>query len=119
MLIVAVESPTPSGRTGGASALGSRVPHWEQKRASSGFPLPQLVQYGIDDRLLSNPQGRAEVDGFSEPIREHPAVGSLPTYLGARPERGSGASLAERRPVRRGVHEGVDRGRVGGHDLVQ
>src|SRR3954447_12706878 len=123
MLMVAVESPTPTPAPGPVSSAGasvaSFVPHYEQNFAPSGFALPQLVQYGIDDRLLSNPQGRAEVDGFSEPTRQHPAVGSLPTYLGARPEMGSGASLAERRLVRRGVHEGVDRGRVGGHDLVQ
>src|SRR3569623_1061329 len=60
MLMVAVESAA-----GGAcpSSLTRRAPQCEQKRASSGFALPQLVQYGIGDRLLSNPQGRVEVDG--------------------------------------------------------
>jgi hypothetical protein len=47
MLMVAVESPAPSGASGD--------PHCEQKRAASGFALPQLVQYGIGDRLLSEP----------------------------------------------------------------
>ena len=47
MLMVAVESPAPS--------LSRGEPHFEQKRASSGFALPQLVQYGIGDRLLSEP----------------------------------------------------------------
>src|SRR5215213_8343506 len=56
MLIVAVESPP-------GLSLTRAVPHWEQKRASSGFALPQFVQYGIGDHLLSNPQGSVEVDG--------------------------------------------------------
>jgi hypothetical protein len=54
MLIVAVESPTPSG----ASAGANRVPHCEQTFAPSGLALPQLVQYGISDRLLSKPSGK-------------------------------------------------------------
>src|SRR3954469_25422071 len=58
MLMVAGDSP-PSAGLSPARA----VPHWEQKRASSGFALPQLVQYGIGDHLLSNPQGGLEVDG--------------------------------------------------------
>ena len=53
MLMVAVESPATAGGTG---SVARRVPQCEQKRASSGFALPQLVQYGIGDRLLSNPQ---------------------------------------------------------------
>jgi len=52
MLMVAVESPATAG---GADSATRRVPQCEQKRASSGFALPQLVQYGIGDRLLSEP----------------------------------------------------------------
>jgi hypothetical protein len=52
MLIVAVESPPAAG----AASVTSGRPHCEQKRASSGLALPQLVQYGIEDLLLSNPQ---------------------------------------------------------------
>jgi hypothetical protein len=52
--MVAVES-APTG-VAGAWSPARRVPHWEQKRASSAFALPQLLQYGIGDRLLSNPQ---------------------------------------------------------------
>src|SRR3954466_6226073 len=121
MLMVAVESPTPGTRpeSSDGASVASGVPHCEQNFAPSGFALPQLVQYGIDDRLLSNPQGRAEVDGCSEPTREPPAVGTLPTYLGTGPDRGPDRgpnrapdrSLAERGLVRRGVHQGVERGR--------
>jgi hypothetical protein len=53
-LIVAVESPATCGA--GVSSPARRVPQFEQKRASSALALPQLVQYGIRDRLLSNPQ---------------------------------------------------------------
>src|SRR5207342_3242794 len=54
MAIVAVDSPADSvGAAAGASAVTSRVPHWEQKRASSGFCLPHAVQNGI-----GHPPGR-------------------------------------------------------------
>jgi hypothetical protein len=42
--MVAVESEAPS--------VTRRVPQCEQKRASAGFSLPQLVQNGIGDGLL-------------------------------------------------------------------
>src|SRR4051812_8558593 len=97
MLIVAVESAAGAC----PSSLTRRVPHCEQKRASSAFALPQLVQYGIGDRLLSNPQGRVEVDGCPEPTRDGQAVEP--------PRRPSAPSLPEGRLVRRGVQETVDR----------
>src|SRR3954447_314950 len=99
MLMVAVESPTPTPRpvSSAGASVASFVPHCEQNFAPSGFALPQLVQYGIDDRLLSNPQGRAEVDGCCEPIKEHPAAGAVRGVPRTPPTYGRDRSLAERR----------------------
>src|SRR4029079_10613159 len=119
MLMVAVASPAPRPVSSETASGASGVPHCEQNFAPSGFALPQLVQYGIDDRLLSNPQGRAEVDGCSEPIKEDPALGSIRRALAKPPTDRADASLAESRLVRRCVHQAVDRGRVGGHELVE
>src|SRR3954453_782283 len=121
MLMVAVESPAPGTRSvsSDGTSVASGVPHCEQNFAPSGFALPQLVQYGIDDRLLSNPQGRAEVDGCCEPIKEHPAAGAVRGVPRTPPTYGRDRSLAERRLVRRGVHQAVDRGGVRGHELVE
>jgi hypothetical protein len=47
-VIVAVDSPEGSVAAGaGLSVWTRRVPHCEQKRASSGFCLPQAVQNGM------------------------------------------------------------------------
>src|SRR5262245_34346906 len=121
MLMVAVESPRPTVVPASSPGpwVASLVPHCEQNFAPSGFALPQLVQYAIADRLLSNPQGRAEVDGCSEPTRHDPGPGSLLTRRRARRRTSRNRARAQGRLVRRGVQQAVDRGRVGGHDLVE